>query len=1178
MSILLLILLLFYVSQLQAKDNIVDVSYPSASDSTFPTLQAAIQDLVDSNGYFYDYNNTISLATTCASTELYLPALTLQSMLGGNLTITFLGTTTVTDVASCSELPSLVLSDISYLNVSSLDYFSISGVSIQYTGSVYLNQLSQISTVAFSNFCFNNSEPSGALSPSYYSYMSFKAIASFAMTSGIYLSDALKSLVITDVTKMTVDNVTFLVLAATKSTTFPAIRINRENNAIESMLTISDSMITCETGKIALPIIIFATNLVTAKILSTTIANCDFRGVAAKAVQIIYAVNTSTVLMDDITIANVSYGSITQQSVILISGESLIMLSNFHVNGLNISNISGQLNHLVEIGDHVSEGLMNISIENWEIESSNVSEVNVLLYIGFLNSANLGGLSLVNISIDNCYFYFKTNFLYFEITAPQIDTIEYQPITMNLSNITVNYSNIFYTDLFAFSYNSLYTVPAIELYQINLTNLTVVNCYLYQTDIFSIDGFFTSVTGALLYSSSLLGSSTLFRGENLISSFILMNSRMDTLTISDKSSIISFNSTKTRMLPVEAAYDDGALGLFAETRPFIVAECTFNNIGASISSVLIASNNPMITIQDNSFTKIGLNGSSLILAGGYIPFYSSDSYLLIWRLNQYTYLPQVTSMFNTFTSAEEIMFSGYPEASALFNQARNNLSKFDLANSVYFISIQDNVFERLSVASTDFLVRFNNFQNVNGTIGVIGNIVTGVSLNSTNNLVMFSSQAIYREVFSNNTFYGLSIVGFMLSVETTYIDSLLIDAASLTESTGFAGFTLNSDTCNTIQIQEMQVFEVQSETNLMKIDCGTLTNQIAFYNSSYMNIIETGVAGIFEVVNFLFILIRKPAPSQNVGVISFENNVFSNISLNNQEGHVKRLLDGSFFYILAAHCSITLQNDTFAQITVLPSSNILAISIATINILQSNFTGNRYKDVNGGLNLIFEELKINSTVFEDNQNQISNGAGLMSFINPDPETFILSIELDNCTFDRNYGNLIYVSESTIDLMMTSSIFLENKLMNVGGLFYIQNASDSNIKCYNCTFIVNQNQSFGEPNLNIFYIEGALTTFLLNISSSRLLVSGDMPGVLIYFYNNQYSSLIVNDLFISAFEDPSQQTNSSVASQYGVLVTDSTDAYFKDLVLSNLEMISPLFNVKCNTGDSKSSSVGSSDRR
>ena len=186
-------LLLVFISLklIVSKDVFVDAVLTEKNGNSYPTLNQAIVALLND-----DIQNTITLKASCAGTEQYLfrPYQNLiGSMQNASLTIMFENAPpSIDNVDLCNRLPTLVLGNNSCLYISNFSSFTIVGLNIQYIGDTCTNFLTDIRTLTFSNFCFNNSEPSKSLAAGVLPYIEISSVGALSMINGIYIYDAVK--------------------------------------------------------------------------------------------------------------------------------------------------------------------------------------------------------------------------------------------------------------------------------------------------------------------------------------------------------------------------------------------------------------------------------------------------------------------------------------------------------------------------------------------------------------------------------------------------------------------------------------------------------------------------------------------------------------------------------------------------------------------------------------------------------------------------------------------------------------------------------------------------------------------------------------------------------------------------------------------------------------------------
>jgi hypothetical protein len=199
---------------------------------------------------------------------------------------------------------------------------------------------------------------------------------------------------------------------------------------------------------------------------------------------------------------------------------------------------------------------------------------------------------------------------------------------------------------------------------------------------------------------------------------------------------VSYLPSAQRLQTIEDSFDDNGASIYAETRPFIITLCSFDNIQTDSGSVMFIAENPMIVIQDNNFTNSGLNDASLQL-GGYINM-ATDQTAYLTSTNIISH----DSYFSPFNLAEDIMLQNFPDFQALFSSGRSSVSSYDHENSIYFILLQNIVFSNITVSSGQSFLSINDFEINNGTILINRITIEVFSLLSTSAFSLFRSESV----------------------------------------------------------------------------------------------------------------------------------------------------------------------------------------------------------------------------------------------------------------------------------------------------------------------------------------------------------------------------------------------------------------------------------------------------
>ena len=251
-----------------AKTVYVDLSIDTTSGDTYPTLQQAIQALYDSKNQLKEYNNSITLLPSCASRTLTFSNGTLRGRSAGgivNITFPSMSNQNINKLQTCSQLPIIDLSTTgSYFNLSSLTYLSISGITIQYSATSSQNLFSNIETVSFSSFCFNNTEPTlgstGSLPAGMKTNFVLTQVSNVSMSNGIYTYDAFKTLLITGSDTVNLTSMTYLILSTTRDLNNQALRITSPTFA-PTVVNATGMSASCQSKSLVMPTLIYTSNI-----------------------------------------------------------------------------------------------------------------------------------------------------------------------------------------------------------------------------------------------------------------------------------------------------------------------------------------------------------------------------------------------------------------------------------------------------------------------------------------------------------------------------------------------------------------------------------------------------------------------------------------------------------------------------------------------------------------------------------------------------------------------------------------------------------------------------------------------------------------------------------------------------------------------------------------------------
>ena len=523
----------------------VDASLTSVSGTSYPSLSQAISALV-SNNNLTDSKNTITLKASCLTANQTFPAISIQGTGNESLLIQYESTpTTINQVSDCDLLPTVVIASNSFMQFSYMGNLTLVGLNIQYYASTSdYNKFHDITNLTFSDFCFNNSEPNytgteSSFSSNYYTKFYVDSVTYFIMDSGVYSFDGLKKFWIINPSQVTTTSMLFISLSAMQDSTNVALNVTNTNDG-NTDVNITQTQVSCPSGTIVMPQILYISNINNANISGFNVSNCKFNNAASNSQNVISVNGATELLMDSFTLNNLTYGESDSQSVVSLSSNSNTMVSNLQITQLKINSFNIGSSNLIYVDDSFlgSSYPMNISFINFTFNHCDIENFNYVLEFDFASSHSYNNLRIQNISLSTSFISWYTSFLYLEISAPSENTILSYFNSIIINNITFNGNTISsYTSLLTFLYDNADGILCSELFHVQLSNVHLTNNSFNQAQLVQSDGYLISVTTLTAFNVTLSDSSSLFLSNSIVSTYFLQNSQLTKITLSEVSGI-----------------------------------------------------------------------------------------------------------------------------------------------------------------------------------------------------------------------------------------------------------------------------------------------------------------------------------------------------------------------------------------------------------------------------------------------------------------------------------------------------------------------------------------------------------------------------------------------------------------------------------------------------------------
>ena len=1134
------------IAPLRSKNVYVDVSLSTSSGSTYPTLQEALEALINTSGTLLEVSNTVTLLPSCASQTLPISGLTIKgaSATRGVVNITYPSLTeTLSDFKNCSQLPIVSLTT-SPLTFSTLTTVAFYGVTLQFSSANNINKFSTIYTVDFTNICFNNTEPT--LGPdeklttstgSVYAIQMF-TITTIVMSNIIYAFDGFKTVYLSAPGEVNITNITFFIPASTRDLKNQAI-IGGSATLAASVITARGINVICEDGDLYMPNIIYSLNMTSLDISSLKISNCNFNQPNSASKSFIYATYTLSVSIQDVLLDNVTLGT-------------------------EISGGTGYEHYITTLTNPQNgNNAMNITLANWVVQNSNINYKSSVVYVNNLNSALLTGLQMQNMILTNSTLYWYAYFINTFIYAYPGNTLSQSVMQIPFDQIQITQSKVLANSkAVGVSVTTVSQWGSIEIFQILLSSMVVQDNIVESSTVIGADVIFFLVTNLQAKNNTIRDFGDFMQSSSKISTLLMLDSTFEDFTISQDSALISYNFTSNSFTQISCeSYNAAGKYIYAQTRPFLISNCIFSNITLNDQSIGIVSTNPQIVFHNNVMRGIQTTDSQVLQFGSYINFVNdkticttytavsqtaAGSFLL--TLSQ-TSLPTISS-FYPFLAAESIVFQNSDAAGSAYYAARNASWAFDSVNSVIILSVMGNTFDDITTSGLKNLFALNNHGVPNSSVSVINNTISNVR--STEESSIFESKNALRIYWDANKVSSCTMSGYLLEVSGDYLNNLVIGSDSISQVNGLTGYQIDSLTCDNVNITGVSTQAAIIGKAFLSISCLLLTDGITMDSSKFENLTVQSSIGMIAPINFIVIKTKRPPQEGTIGNIVIQNSFFTNISLLQKEGYVTKLYDNSLFQISGSKAEVEINNCAFDSLTAAPSGNMFMISIPSISITNSSFSRLVYYDVKGAFNLVFEKLSVIQTNFVENKGKGANGAGLMRFTNP--RSSPLDVTIQECSYVNNtapYGTIAYAETTKIQLLFSQNNVSGNTFAQwdwEGGLLYFYNISASSLTVENSQFSASypHDPSIGNLGGSAFAIEKSQEAVTLQVSNCSLLVDESVLGDFLRFHENENVVLTVSQLIYGYNEVFS---SSSPSSPFGIMRADKIQASFDELSLT-----------------------------
>ena len=1139
-----------------SKDVFVDTELAEETENSYPNLDKAILAVLggDQNNY------TITLKPSCAGKifQPIRPALTINGT-NASLTIIFEDAPQPNDVINCSQLPTLMLKNDSYLDLTNFQSLVFIGLNIQYIGSNLTNWISEIGALTFSNFCFNNSEPSKSLATGMPSHFEIVDVKTLSMRNGIYIYDAVKRVIIQHAREVILENITLIASTANIDNDNSAFQIIAPNNSIRTSLTVTHLKIICEPATLAMPSIIWTTDADRVLISNVSISNCNFHSPATKIQGMLLISGASILNIKEVSLHNLTYG-LNSQSVFAISSVLNSTLRDFSL--LNLEFQGENAAQVVFFNDTSQQkyiGKNAITFEGWNLTNCNFTTSKMLIYGIFRDYSHLGGIILDNFTVINTILNRNCNLFNLQIPSPPSGTTYHQITHVVVRNIHVNNTIFLHSEMLTLKLRNTIFIAAIENVHLEVVNFSLSLSSLIQSSIIHAEGICTYIKNALVENIAFQSKSSFYLSNTILSSALIANMSVKNIVLHDYSVFLGVNVTTARKLALDFSLDGGENGTFAETRPFMVCNSSFDSIQLDLS-YLLASTNPMVVVQQNKFVKVTMSSSRLFEFGDYHFFLSFESYISGFN-NTKTYYPKNVSVL-TCPFAENAIFQDYLDFGRIYHASRERIFDYDAGKPIFFIWVSENKINNITAGNTQQLMTFFNFEMKNGTIAVINNTLLNISSTETyDDFKLIAGTMIRSGIVAFNTFSAMSLSGYVLYFFTPQLHSLLLYSNHISQTQQLAMYYLTSTVCDQIKISNLTALDVNPKQSFIDITCNELDTSITIEESTFIDVFQSNTQASVESLNLISLHVKKN-PITKMPLLSFQDNYFNSITVLDTQGYTE-LSRSSLIYILSLQSQAKFSNNSFSLIKMVPAGNIMTISVPLTVFSNCMFDDLSFGNVDGAIYIISNALSVRDCIFSKSQSLDSDGVGLLKLMNPQPQTAML-VNIAKTTFKNNvapYSTVLYVKDSAIVLNIDASEFFDNYVTEPSSILTLWNTSGSNISIKN-SFFRQSNYYPHYPYLKMIAVESSGPNVLVQSSETTVKVVGMASGVFISISGQQPVTLFATRVSYST------GPYSSFPS-FGLFEGDNFNATFTGLSISKISLGHiGLFTVNANTASQK----------
>ena len=661
----IIVLILAIQKTVNGMNLYVDASITTQSGNSYPTLLQAVQAIINpsASNTLLNATNTITLMNNTNGTTQTLPNVYLNQAHRGISIIFENPPPAMNSLADCTLLPTLSLSSTSNsrLNIVGLDYFFIQGMNIQILADSTNIEFASTGNVTFDSFCFVSNDfnsNSGQI-------ISFNSITNLILSNFIGNWQSQAQISINFCSSPILQNIKFI---APNPLSVPIFYFSGGQEIL-----VKNFWSNCSNTLQKANSLLAFFNSYSVLMQFIEIQDCNFYN--GYTISPVYFSGVTNVTVQYLTFKNIIATIALSNYLRLIRYENphYALFEHFY-----IYNISSEANTETGGFDFLYSGvysgnliasfvLRNITFEDLTVYGKD-GLINIFTYDNTLPQ----NIFYENVTVLNCNFTAAALFI-FKVpsysTRQSITTTT--PYYISNLNILGSYFNTTVALAFLNSCGDL-TAYLIDMYRIEISNLVLQNNIFTSSgavNVMEIIGSQIRLSNATLTNNTFITCSFLVTTLR-ISTLIFLNSTIEGLYLKNGAIFLNYAQSQTTYFKPESSFY-GVGVYFLEERPFIMINCSLNNLSLESTSTLIWSDNPTILLINNTFTQIYSTSSTILDFGVYEPP-----------------APKVSGIeFAVSSTAQNAIFSNIPTIQILFDSVRSLMSSYEYSDPTAFFFI-----------------------------------------------------------------------------------------------------------------------------------------------------------------------------------------------------------------------------------------------------------------------------------------------------------------------------------------------------------------------------------------------------------------------------------------------------------------------------------------------------------